>query len=580
MASEASNKLFEKHCEDIAHSFVQTMVFVDDDAGYEGPTTTQKEIKPPEKGVVGRAISKSVPIEQEEDEKQKILNKESHPLNVDEIIESAMKSGLICSVFKPQTDEDFKLENLKAMLTADIVCFDWILRPKKPEDNGKTTAELIKGIIQEDLKVGGRHRLIAIYTFKHDFKDILSTIKESLAECSPECELDIDNTSLMGNHFRILCLKKYGGSQAKEHQVTAKDLPRRLIKEFSLFNQGLISSLTMASIAILRDSTAHILAKLNANLDGPFLTHKCLLPIPEDATAYASEIIASELKTAIHKHRKSDELLSDEIIKTFIERQTSLKFKYLKEDGSKAETEIGADLTHQLITNGVLNTDDAIIEAIGLVIEGDDKDESSATRSLIAKALSSIFADDYESALNNNLEFLRVATIATDRTSKIYIEEVNGGSGKNPLLQLGTIVKQKGDYLLCLQPTCDSERVHPKGQNFLFLNLSKVDSEPMLVVRDGGELVQFTYKPNVKNSCLICFEPTDEITKTVIGIRDKGLFYFKNKSVQKGINPLKFDWVAELKLDIARKIGQELSNQYSRIGLDEFELSRMGWKYK
>ncbi len=89
-----------------------------------------------------------------------------------------------------------------------------------------------------------------------------------------------------------------------------------------------------------------------------------------------------------------------------------------------------------------------------------------------------------------------------------------------------------------------------------------------------------SYKVNTKNSLLIRFIPTDSISETVTAVRNGTNLEFIVKSDIKGRADTKYQWIAELKMDIARKIGQELANQYSRIGLDEFELSRIGWEYQ
>ena len=562
---------FDSCCEEIAHKFVQTMVFMDDQAGYDVPTVPEVKTETPAKGLSGRskhAIEKQNGTELNESES----SIHSHPLNVAEILESAMRNGLVCSIHKPQNKEDYNLENLKAVISADIVCFDWIM---KQGDNGEITRELVKGIIKKDIKVGGRHRLIAIYTYKPELEGILTSIKSELDKVGADCELDASRMILTGKHFRVLGLRKEGGTQQKEFQVSAKELPDRLVKEFSLFNRGLISNLTMASIAILRESTAHILAKLGSNLDGPFLTHKSFLPSPQDATTYASEIISSEFKSILHKNRVADDLLSDGLIKSYVESKDNLSFKYLNGENKPVQTEIEDDILYQLISLGVRNVDEKVLESLEFHIDETEQDEDTVRKS-IALSLSSCFTSDHNSAFENNLEFLKVTKIAADITNKLYIKESKGGHGKSPMLTLGTLVKHQKTYLLCLQPSCDSVRLSSSGSPFWFIKLSKNMERPMLVVKHDDKYVGLRYTANIKNSKLIDFKRTDTSSGSVFAEREGDKLYFTSK----GEKPVKYQWIADLKVDIARKIGQELANQYSRIGLDEFELSRMGWKYR
>lgn len=71
-----------------------------------------------------------------------------------------------------------------------------------------------------------------------------------------------------------------GGSP--EDIVPEKELPERLIKEFAIITEGVLSTFAVQSIAVVRRAAHHIVAVFRKELDG---THTWLIdvrsPIPK-----------------------------------------------------------------------------------------------------------------------------------------------------------------------------------------------------------------------------------------------------------------------------------------------------------
>jgi len=96
----------------------------------------------------------------------------------------------------------------------------------------------------------------------------------------------------------------------KKYHVAEEALPQRLINEFAKLSDGILPNVAMASIAAIRNATHHILAKFHSGMDGPFLTHRALLTIPQEAVTYAENLIASEFQSILSV-KKTGERFAD-----------------------------------------------------------------------------------------------------------------------------------------------------------------------------------------------------------------------------------------------------------------------------
>ena len=109
---------------------------------------------------------------------QKPEAQRSHPLDAKGLIKSALDLGLVCSVVNPTGDEVSVAKSVaKASLRADIVSLDWHMNHG---DDGELASEIIQEILRGDEAIGGRLRLIAIYTGNKDQGAILEKIAERL----------------------------------------------------------------------------------------------------------------------------------------------------------------------------------------------------------------------------------------------------------------------------------------------------------------------------------------------------------------------------------------------------------------
>ncbi|MDX8400317.1 MAG: response regulator receiver domain, partial [Gallionellaceae bacterium] len=311
-----------------ASSFAYTMIVVDDDPipdQVEPEPTT--EVKAPGRRDV--ATAKNV------DEKP--AEPRSHPLKAKELIKSALDLGLVCSVVNPTGDENNVAESVaKAALRADIVSLDWQMNG---DDNGVLASEIIKKIILEDEVIGGRLRLIAIYTGDNDQHGILDKIASSLnaaAEITDEVAKDDDGLS-NATGLRLIWREKSMGNEKMANAVSETQLPKELLKAFAELSNGLLSNVALATISAMRDSTHHVLRKFSPDLDGPFFHHRALLENSSESTDYAVSIVMSAIKSEVNKSQIADNYTTKAAIKRRLEAAgtDTLILRYMKVGAEK-----------------------------------------------------------------------------------------------------------------------------------------------------------------------------------------------------------------------------------------------------
>jgi hypothetical protein len=144
-----------------------------------------------------------------------------------------------------------------------------------------------------------------------------------------------------------------------------------------------------------------------------------------------------------------------------------------------------------------------------------------------------------------------------------------------PNLSLGTIlVRAKGnatDYLLCLQPVCDSVRLGAE-RSYPFIPLTVVaDSKACnFIVKDRTELRFLTIKYSPYLLEMVRFVPNTNGQVTGELNTSKDVFFPSNH------NEVTFRWIADLKPAHAQRVANNFANAVSRVGLVESEWNRLG----
>jgi hypothetical protein len=289
-----------------ASSFAYTMIVVDDEP-VDDPVEPEPtvEVKTPGR----RDVTATKTVDQKPEAQR------SHPLDARGLIKSALDLGLICSVVNPSGDEGSVAKSVaKASLRADIVSLDWHMNHG---DDGELASEIIKEILHGDEAIGGRLRLIAIYTGNKDQRSILDKIAERLNAADEISGLVTKNGDVLTNStgLRLIWREKSMGNERLANAVAETQLPKELLKAFSELSKGLLSNVALATISSMRDTTHHVLSKFSSELDGPFFHHRALLKNSSDSMDYAVSIVMSALKSEVDKSKVTSKYTTTDAIK-------------------------------------------------------------------------------------------------------------------------------------------------------------------------------------------------------------------------------------------------------------------------
>ncbi|MGM4998256.1 response regulator receiver domain [Tardiphaga sp. 538_B7_N1_4] len=549
MSAEIELKTFHDYRVAAARDFAHTMIVVDDEAWNSKRLSVMPKagLRPPKRGRVVAAPS------------QEELFQIRHSLDTDALVTSAMNLGLVCSIVRPPRNKSIKAQISEAARRADIVCLDWEIH----NDSGDAATSMIVEIVKSDDRRNGRLRLIAIYTGDTQNNKILEKVFEAIPQSyRGKYKVTKDAVRIESNHgLRIVCLFKAHGIQLadvrKERQLREDKLPERLVEEFAHLAGGLLSNVALATIASIRNSTHHVLAKMTSAMDGPYFHHRAIVAAAPDAEEYGVDVILSDLKSAVDKTDVAQRFAGPNAIVARIQEIA----------GESATLSL-----HHDKSGTAQKFDVDVQDAIKLVVEGNSIGHASITTAnkpaakIFRKELSTLFAVDHAKARSAMLEFALLTGIRAHPGSHLYKE------GKRiPQLGLGTVVMAEGKkFLLCLQASCDSVRL-TKPTAFLFMPLVISDDVPEMVVPILGaagkvqciglsspatayaETRSIKFVPDAKGR-----------TVTAAKIRGKRGLFFTAEGEH-------FKWVADLKQRRALRAAQKLGQSLGRLGFDEFE---------
>lgn len=547
-----------------ASSFAYTMIVVDDEPVDDivSPELAT-EVKTPGRRDV--AAAKKVD--------QKTEAQRSHKLDAKKLIKSALDLGLVCSVVNPTGDEGSVAKSVaKASLRADIVSLDWHMNHG---DDGELASEIIQEILCGDEAIGGRLRLIAIYTGNKNQGDILEKIAERL-NASDEIAGTVTKTGDVltnSSGLRLIWREKSMGNEKLADAVSETQLPKELLKAFSELSNGLLSNVALATISSMRDTTHHVLSKFSSELDGPFFHHRALLKNSSDSMDYAVSVVMSALKSEVDKSKVTSKYTTVDAIKRRLSQMPqspeNFTLRYSRKDQEK-EFKLHIDDVISIMERGFSAWPDKDKQAA--VGRQQDKQASPMPpKDAFSKSFSTLFCDTIETTSFFMRQFSFLTNSQSSELSMVHRKAP-------PKLGLGSVIFSDADggYFLCLQATCDTVR---GAGLFFFVPLEVVDSDtPDIVVPHGrnGALINYVGlsvppKCYTKSLSLDFGVINDAIGHIPICYDDQREIYHVPDA-----NNTDYRWLANLKYKRALRIAQNMSQEISRIGFDEFEPFRKG----
>lgn len=566
---------FTETCRRVAEQFIQTVVVIDD-RGFAEPPRAAEASEAAEPEVRGYEAPASTIGEtnggdfaDEPPDPSGDPDPVKHDLDGKGLTRRFAAMGINCAVYVPDPGESCldgagcQADWTSGLLArrADIVVVDWLL-------DGRTSnqaRDFIRHILKDDGEQGGRLRLIVVYTGADDLKAHRQDLQADLQRTG--ISLQEDNVgsvvALSGPQRRVVFLHKdHGALLARDYVVSEADLPTRLIWEFSRLTEGIMPCVALATITAVRDGTHTILAKFNPTLDPALAAHRGMLSRPSDSENYALGLVAEELHVRLDGTRPDSFRPSADVFDKWVDH-LSAQNRQFNLTGKPGDV-VAADRVKALLTMGAEQHEDI----------GKGNGNSPVAKRKVWRHLTALFSSSLDEAELANLTFARMALLRREAFAVPALPK-----GWLPTLTLGAIIallphtsddsgKAVLQYYVCLQPLCDAVRLR-EARPFPLLPLDIREKEFSLVVRvREGKDLRLQPRTNPYEVSMVVFAPTAGMD-FVRGERKSDGFRFRD------VDDRSFEWLGEMRPSAAQRIAQQLSSQFGRVGLDEFEWLRM-----
>jgi hypothetical protein len=513
----------------VIEDFLQTVVVLDDDAVLE-PLSVVEVVNEPDPGI-------SVSLDSDESPS---IPRTSRSLEARVVMESFASRGLVCTILSPGTGTIESEPTILASRRADIVVLDWQNR----NDDGVKAKEVIRFLTTSDFELGGRLRLIAIYTAETKLDTVQADIAAQL-EGFHESNTD-GRYVLQGEHSRIVLFRKSEGAHDASN-IPAKDLAEKLIDEYVEMANGLLANMAFAALAAIRSDAHRVLARFHGNLDGQVLAHRLLIG-PKSDKEYAIDLIGSELHSILLGRRLSDAHGSDEVFEVFLSALDEKGIQFKLFESNKNTTSI-KNLTLE--------------EMLGWLRNGKQANDSLGGKDHLYQRMYILFGDDIETGKSKFMEFSRLSALVR--------ESATCHASFSPKLGLGSVVRSAASgYLVCLQPLCDCVRLKDSTR-FLFgrRHVDEAMNNFDLVVQQDGHTVCLKLDDTPSEMRVLSFTPDNppgEIEAQAEAGSSRLLF---RSDDEEGL-----EWIADMRITHVQRLVHRLTTNLTRIGLDEFEWQR------
>lgn len=544
---------FEKHVRSQVSEFLQTVVMIDDEAlrrlsPQESVREYTDEWEDDSVSLAGGASLKlAAPTEP----------RSGDDLDVQEVTVSFANRGLSCAILSPQSaeeNENLKPAFVKTAKRADALILDWSLNG----DDGRTAEKLVRAVLKQDRKLPHRRlRLIVIYTGEPALQAIADRIAKATDESARDgdCEWDDENkVAFSRGPVRVAVFSKEHvinlpvALESRRRSISA--LPTVVVEEFGRHSMGLVTSAALSALTGIRNDSHRLLAVLSPLLDPALLGQRVALNHPEDVERQVETLIGSELLAIVQDHEIGAHIGLSKI------KDWLTHHKHLRPRGLSAVAAVTEETRLQFLTTGL----------------GDDVMDAMAAATQLSKSnLRKVRADGTA---------LFAATLKErDDSTRILAERMSMRSRYSkptPILQLGSVVEQDGSYAVCVQPLCDSVRI--KGSRVFPLVPLEIAAEGDLKSGDGLLTVRDSRQSNGFVRLRVLATPAGlqmvEFMASELGVVQARVMWGVNRFPTSSNKTWR--WVGELKPDHAQRVVETLASKFSRIGLDESEILRLG----
>lgn len=479
-------------------------------------------------------------------------------LNAKALTDAFLAAEVICGVHKPTAGEDSVALAVRAAKRADIVVVDWYLQN---HSSAKAKA-IIKGVLKSDVQERGRLRLVAIYTSEPGRGDVAKELWEALEEDEDlrGC-LTLAGTTICSRDTRICVVNKEGTRAGKDLlPVPEPNLPEHLLREFVKLTDGLLANFAVSAVAAVRRGAHHVLARFRKELDGVYLAHRISVKTPEEAEDMALERVAIELSSLVENANVTGRTLEAAVIDTWLEDRTSGDRVF----GIRT-SQLPIELLKELVRGGAKRLSNK---------SGQEPVPNTNKAPVSKKTIVEAFYPDVDTARAAAREFARLTSYKRE-VGHVRLDEFR------PRLTLGALVKVRrdlaaaqlyqeieGDFLLCVQPRCDSVRLD--GLRAFPFQQAKYDKDKFnLIVDERGADGYLHLDTRPMGTIMLRFQP-DEGNSSILAERDGDSYLFRDEQGRV------FEWVGDLDDMKAQRFASDIGANMHRVGVDEFEWVRLG----
>jgi hypothetical protein len=308
-------------------------------------------------------------------------------------------------------------------------------------------------------------------------------------------------------------------------------LPERLVACFSESISGILPNTALSAVTAIRQSTHYLLAKFNKNLDYAYLTHRASLPKPDDAAIHLETFIAEEIKSILSSYDCIGSNASFSVITKWLLEKYQKEHQFICPDGT-------------LSMETVLNCLKVGNQNNNIQIKGG--------KNKLYQKFSHLLSGDEKISSTCDLDLSRLSVLKTRYQNS------------SPYLTMGIVLQQlKGKTLwLCIQPKCDSIRLKGESNKFPLL--------PILPGIGGEATLPMLGDDDTEKFCHILVHPQHCRTIEFKSAKaDKSQIYpqrLNGKWIFLSTEKLRFQFIAELKDEIAQKILNDFAATTARVG--------------
>ncbi len=529
--------------EQIAGEFLQSVVLVDDEAEFASWHSAEDDAVDPNAMNPRRSRKPAL----------KPPGPHANRLDARLVADGFAEKGIVCAILQPRRDEEEEVtaRTLTVARRADVLVLDWDFYG----DNGRDALELLLAVLQHD-KRDHRSRLIAIYTAAPSLRAIAAQVHDKLRSVYGR------RAATRKGAFRVdtavgrvvVYAKPDTGMrvtmrESRRRVVAYERLPEIIVREFAEWTQGLVSNTALKAVAAVRTNTHQLLRKLSPELDPGYLWHRALQSDPADAEEHLVSIIASEFRSILDDTdvRSAAGLPA---IREWLGRRPLDDYAPRFDAPSHRSA---ADLLDLLEFGTAGDTE----ESKRLIQRFSSLRADKAHKKSIAA-----FATSAPAALRANEEFAALTSLRTQYRRPL------------PRLALGTIISRgrgaNRRYWVCLQPRCDSVRIHG-GVPFPMLPLEPALDAAFQVLLPGNgrrRSIRLALKAKPRRLEMIQFSALSPTGCVTADVGNRGFTFVDSKRNV-------YRWEGELKFEPAQRVAEILAREFSRVGLTESEWLRL-----